>query len=148
MLPHLKKMQGEKDSCSFFLNPEGRCSIHNHRPNICRLFPLGRVYMENDFKYFLQVGACTKSKLGKVKVKKKWIGIENYKENKVFILSWHNFIKGLKFRLKFVRDEQELSDINKYVHEVFFNYSLEEDLDFYKVFEKRLDDAKEKLGVI
>jgi len=145
MLPHLK-MQGAKDSCSF-LNNKGRCSIHNHRPNICRLFPLGRVYMEDDFKYFLQVGACTKPKLGKVKVKK-WIGIENYKENKAFILSWHNFIKALKFRLKFVRDEQELSEINKYIQDTFFKYPLEEDLEFYKVFEVRLKDAKDKLGVI
>ena len=25
--------------------------IHSKRPNICRLFPLGRVYKDNDFKY-------------------------------------------------------------------------------------------------
>lgn len=145
MLPHLK-MQGENERCSF-LNEEGRCTIHAHRPNICRLFPLGRVYMEDDFKYFLQVGACVKPKLGKVKVKK-WIGIENYKENKAFILTWHNFIKALQFRLKFIRDDKALYEINEYLKESFFHYSLVESDDFYSMFENRIKAAKDKLGII
>ncbi|MGL5749424.1 MAG: YkgJ family cysteine cluster protein, partial [Paraclostridium sp.] len=43
-LPYLK-MQDNKN-CSF-LNEEGRCTIHSKRPNICRLFPLGRAYTDN-----------------------------------------------------------------------------------------------------
>lgn len=145
MLPHLK-MQGEAEKCSF-LNEAGRCSIHAHRPNICRLFPLGRIYMEDDFKYFLQVGACVKPKLGKVKVKK-WIGIDNYNKNKAFILSWHNFIKALTFRLKFIRDDQELLEINEYLQDTFFKLALMECEDFYSAFEVRMKEAKDKLGII
>jgi len=78
LLPYLK-MQKSK-YCSF-LNKEGRCMIHSKRPNICRLFPLGRVYKDDDFKYFLQIGNCPKENLKDVKVSK-WLGIENYDENK------------------------------------------------------------------
>ena len=81
-LPYLK-MQDKTKKCSF-LDKEGRCMIHSKRPNICRLFPLGRVYKNNDFKYFLQVGNCPKKDLKYVKVRD-WIGIENYNKNKSYI---------------------------------------------------------------
>ena len=82
-LPYLK-MQDKNKYCSF-LNKEGRCTIHSKRPNICRLFPLGRVYKGDDFKYFLQIGNCPKDNLQEVKVES-WLGIDNYDENKKFIL--------------------------------------------------------------
>ena len=47
-------MNNEKEAC-YFLNEEGRCSIHSFRPGICRLFPLGRFYEEEGFRYFLQI---------------------------------------------------------------------------------------------
>lgn len=142
-LPHLK-MYGEKERCSF-LNLEDRCSIHEFRPNVCRLFPLGRVYEEDDFKYFLQLNACNKSKLGKVKIKK-WIKIDNYKENKKFIITWYKLIKALKFRVKFIRDDDELRIINEDLLDSFYNISIEED--FYKVFFDRLKDTKSRLGIL
>ena len=109
LLPYLKMQDNKR--CSF-LNDEGRCMIHSKRPNICRLFPLGRVYKDDTFKYFLQVGNCPKENLNDVKVRD-WVGIENYDENKKFILDWHKFIKALTFRLKFVRDEEELKEVNQ-----------------------------------
>ena len=141
-LPYLK-MQDKTKNCSF-LDKEGRCMIHSKRPNICRLFPLGRVYKDNDFKYFLQIGNCPKSDLKDVKVRD-WVGIENYNENKKFILEWHNFIKALTFRLKFVRDEKEIDEINKVLLDNFYN--IKED-DFYAAFAKVLPEIKNKLGII
>ena len=111
-LPYLK-MQDENKNCSF-LDKNGRCTIHSKRPNICRLFPLGRAYQDNDFKYFLQVDNCPKDELKDVKVSQ-WINIENYNENKKFILEWYKFIKALTFRLKFVRDEKEIAHINEFL---------------------------------
>lgn len=145
VLPHLK-MQGELERCSF-LNGEDRCIIHGRRPNICRLFPLGRVYVDDDFKYFLQVGNCTKPKLGKVKVKE-WIGIENYDKNKAFILDWYRFIKALTFRLKFVRDDKELNVMNQYLLDTFYRMPLQNGEDFYSAFSRCLPEAKNKLGII
>ncbi len=66
ILPHLK-MTEQSDQCSF-LNEEGRCSIHDARPGFCRMFPLGRLYEDGTFSYFLQVNECPKENKTKVKV--------------------------------------------------------------------------------
>ena len=58
ILPNLK-LAGDSEQCTF-LNGEGRCSIHPHRPGICRLFPLGRYYEEDGFHYILQTHECEK----------------------------------------------------------------------------------------
>ena len=142
-LPYLK-MQDNKN-CSF-LNEKGRCTIHSKRPNICRLFPLGRAYENNDFKYFLQVGNCPKEDLQDVKVSN-WIGIENYDENKHFILEWYKFIKALTFRLKFVRDEEEIKEVNKTLLDMCYGVEIKEE-DFYKEFSKILPKVKSKLGIL
>ena len=43
ILPHLR-LEGPQEGC-LFLNEAGRCSIHPFRPGMCRLFPLGRIYV-------------------------------------------------------------------------------------------------------
>ena len=145
LLPYLK-MEGETEHCSF-LNELGRCSIHGHRPNICRLFPLGRVYENDDFKYFLQVGTCVMPDLKEVKVRE-WIGIVNYDENKTFILAWYKLLKALRFRMKFVYDEAELEEMNKYILDTFYRIEVKEGEDFYTAFFKVLPEAKQRLGII
>lgn len=145
LLPYLKMNDDNKD-CSF-LNKEGRCKIHSKRPNICRLFPLGRVYKEDDFKYFLQIGNCQKEDLKDIKVGQ-WVGIDNYDENKKFILEWYKFIKALTFRLKFVRDEKEIEKINKTLLDNCYRVEIEEGKDFYSTFMKNLPEVKNKLGII
>lgn len=144
LLPHLK-MDGEQERCSF-LDKDDRCSIHGFRPNICRLFPLGRVYEKDDFKYFLQAGACTKSHLSKIKVKK-WIGIQNYAANKTFILAWYQLLKALAFRVKFIRDEQELKAVQEDLLDTFYQIPPDAD-DFYVEFFKRIPEAKNRLGIL
>ena len=42
------------------------------RPGFCRLFPLGRYYTEDGFKYIIQIHECAKKNRSKIKVKK-WI---------------------------------------------------------------------------
>lgn len=145
LLPYLK-MNDDNKNCSF-LNKEGRCIIHSKRPNICRLFPLGRVYKDDDFKYFLQIGNCPKEDLKDIKVSQ-WVGIDNYDENKKFILEWYKFIKALTFRLKFVRDEKEIEEINKTLLDNCYRVEIEEGKDFYSAFMKNLPEVKNKLGII
>ena len=87
ILPHLKMDKG----CSF-LNDEKRCSIHSFRPSICRLFPLGRIYNDKGFNYFLQTGECAIEKRGEIRVEE-WIGIDEYGRHSAFVMKWHRFIK-------------------------------------------------------
>lgn len=143
LLPYLK-MQDKNKYCSF-LNKEGRCMIHSKRPNICRMFPLGRVYKNDDFKYFLQIENCPKDNLEDVKVRD-WLGIKNYYENKKFILEWHKFLKALTFRLKFMRDEKEIEEVNKIILDNFYRIRIEGD--FYNEFMKCLPEVKNRLGII
>ena len=146
LLPYLNMQDDSKKRCSF-LNEEDRCTIHAKRPNICRLFPLGRVYKDDDFKYFLQVGNCSKENLNDVKVKK-WVGIENYDENKKFILDWYKLIKALTFRLKFVMDENEIKEINEILLDEFYRIKIDEEENFYSVFTEKLPNVKYRLGII
>ncbi len=143
-LPHLK-MHGEQERCGF-LDSTDRCAIHGFRPNICRLFPLGRIYEQDDFKYFVQVGACTQPRLAKIKVKK-WIGIQNYTANKAFLLAWHQLLKALAFRVKFIRDAQELKTIQEDLLESFYRIPPDTE-DFYAEFFQRLPEAKNRLGIL
>lgn len=145
LTPYLN-MQKEDGRCSF-LNSENRCSIHAHRPNICRLFPLGRVYEEGDYKYFLQVGSCTKADLKEVKVRD-WIGISDYEQHKAFTLEWYRLLKALTFRLKFVRDEKELEAMNNYLLDTFYHLEVREGEDFCSVFNSCLAVAKNELGIL
>ena len=145
LLPYLK-MQGNNKRCSF-LNKEGRCTIHSKRPNICRLFPLGRAYQNDDFKYFLQVGNCPKENLSEVEVRE-WIGIENYDDNKKFVLEWYKVIKALTFRLKFVKDENTIEEVNQVILDNCYRIETKENENFYSVFLKELPKVKNILGII
>lgn len=145
ILPHLG-MTGDEESCKF-LDLNGRCSIHSHRPNICRLFPLGRIYENGSFKYFLQVGSCQKPVLSDVKVGD-WLGITDYSRNKEFIIDWHNIIKAMNFRMKFVYDDDDLKMLNDIFLDSFYRVESEIDEDFYSIFYRTLPEVKKKLGII
>ena len=93
ILPNLK-MAGPEDKC-IFNNDEGRCSIHKIRPGFCRLFPLGRLYEDHSFRYFLQIHECKKTNRSKIKVKK-WLDTPNIKMYERFIIDWHYFQKAIQ----------------------------------------------------
>lgn len=144
ILPNLR-MAGERDCCTF-LNEAGRCSIHPYRPGICRLFPLGRYYEGDSFRYFLQTGECMKGNRSKIKVKK-WIDTPDLKRNEQFILAWHDFVLALQDRLTAEPDMEAAKRINLYVLEVFFFKGWEENEDFYGQFYERLQAAGAGLGI-
>lgn len=144
-LPHLKSI-GAEEKCSF-LNPEMRCGIHSALPDICRLFPLGRVYDGDDYQYFLQRDACIQSTLLEVHVKT-WLNIPNYTDYHAFILDWYKLQKALAFRLKFVKEEEERCLIQTYLLDTFYRFSVEDYRDFYTAFNSLLPQAKKNLGII
>jgi Fe-S-cluster containining protein len=95
ILPNLKMSEG----CAFLKN--GGCEIHAHRPGICRLFPLGRIYVgrtaeadkktATEFKYFLQTKECPVKNKIEVRVSD-WLGIDDLEKNEAFINKWHRFL--------------------------------------------------------
>ena len=144
ILPHLK-MAGEKEACAF-LNQEGRCSVHAHRPGICRLFPLGRIYENGGFQYFLQIHECKNENRTKVKVKK-WIDTPDLKQNDEFILLWHDFVAEMQERMMKAGDEAVFKKVNMFLLQSFFIEPYQQ-VDFYGQFKARLDKVKTVLNML
>lgn len=143
ILPNLK-MGGERDCC-VFLDGEGRCSVHDFRPGLCRLFPLGRYYEGDSFLYFLQTGECRMGNRSKIKVKK-WIDTPDLKRYDRFILDWHHFVRMLQETLGQEADMEKAKRYNLYVLETFYFRGWKEEDDFYTAFERRLAQARSVLA--
>ena len=141
ILPNLK-MTGEKDCCAF-LDANGRCSIHALRPSMCRIFPLGRIYENGSFQYFLQVNECKKKERTKVKIKK-WIDTPDIVKNEAFINCWHYFLKDVTGKMPSL-PEDVVKQINMYILNAFFVTMYQSNRDFYEQFDERMKVAKEVL---
>ena len=92
ILPNLKMT--ETSDCCAFLDGQNRCAVHDFRPGICRLFPLGRYYELDNFKYFLQVHECKNSHPTKVKIRK-WLEEPELRRQEAYICRWHYFLKDI-----------------------------------------------------
>ncbi len=138
ILPHLA-MSEETGACSF-LNEEGRCSIHAHRPGICRLFPLGRIYENDGFSYFLQVNECVRENRTKEKIKN-WLNTPRLKDYEAFILKWHNYTKEMQ---AFLVGREDAKDWNMLHLQMFYMLPYETE-DFYEEFEVRLAEMRKRM---
>lgn len=138
ILPNLK-MDAGRDSC-VFLDENGRCSIHSLRPGMCRIFPLGRIYENGGFQYFLQIHECKKQSRTKVKIKK-WIDTPDIPKNEWFINRWHYFLKNVSSKLPGL-EQEAMKKIDMYILNVFFMTLYEEKRDFYQQFEERITAAE------
>lgn len=139
ILPNLK-MSSENHACAF-LNTQKRCSIHPYRPGICRIFPLGRVYEQNNFYYILQVHECPKPNKSKIKVSK-WIDTPDLKTNQQFISDWHFFLKDVQRHLLDKYDEAYIKKITLQLLQCFYIEPYNKEEDFYEQFYKRLTQMK------
>lgn len=139
ILPNLK-MTGAEEKCTF-LNEEGRCRIHKFRPGFCRMFPLGRIYEDHGFQYFLQVHECRQELKTKVKISK-WLDVPNLKNYEAFISEWHYFLKDVEIILEKFQDDESIKKIAMYLLKIFYLTPYHTDDDFYPQFQERLEKAK------
>ncbi len=137
ILPHIK-MNGEKKGC-LFLNEEKRCSVHAHRPSVCRLFPLGRLYEGTGFSYILQKDECAVTERGDVRIRD-WIGIEPLEEHEAFIRKWHKFLGLQRKRLNEASPELR-HELSKALLRIFYLTAWEED--FFSQVPQRMREAGE-----
>lgn len=138
ILPNLK-MAGEEEKCTF-LDPQGRCGIHSIRPGFCRLFPLGRIYENRSFRYFLQIHECRKENRTKVKVRK-WIDTPDFGQYEKFVSDWHYFLKDLSEGMKAKNDQECMKAINMYILNHFYIAPYMDREGFYPQFYRRLEEA-------
>lgn len=135
--PHLRMR--EKEGC-VFLNPEGRCSIHGHRPGFCRMFPMGRIYQEQGFKYFVQVHECPYPNKTKVKLRK-WLGIPALESYERYIREWHAFVREVVRIIEETENQEIIKKLNMYVLNQFYVNRYDIRKDFYPQFYGRLTEA-------
>lgn len=133
ILPALA-MEGSEEKCGF-LNEQGRCSIHNIRPGICRLFPLGRIYREDGFDYFLQVNECSRQRRTKVKVRQ-WIDTAGFPEYDAFVMEWHDKIKSLQNEVAGMSDE-DVKALNMDMLNRYYIKAYSDSKSFYEQFMER-----------
>lgn len=149
ILPNLK-IRADGQGCAF-LSDEGRCTIHNHRPGFCRMFPMGRIYQEDGFQYFLQIHECSYPNKTKVKLKK-WLGIPELSRYEAYINKWHAFQKSVQSVIKNAENEAIIKQLNMYLLNQFFvkKYKAASESvmsDFYEEFEVRLAQADGMLQI-
>lgn len=141
ILPNLK--MGSDERCGF-LNEANKCQIHEFRPGICRLFPLGRYYEDGDFKYFLQIHECHERPQVKVKIKN-WLEEPELSKQEHFIRRWHYFLLDVQKKM----DEKENDDFRKKISmlilQSFYLEPYEKTEDFFDVFEKRLSQTEKMI---
>jgi len=136
VLPNLA-MNGPEEACCF-LNEKGRCSVHAFRPGICRLFPLGRVYEGDSFRYFLQIHECRNQNRTKVKVRK-WIDTPDFARYERYIADWHGFLKAREQEVLRDLGSEEAKRICMEVLNRFYFTPYDGERDFYGQFYERLE---------
>lgn len=140
ILPNIAMKEGEE--CCSFLNEKGRCKIHDYRPGFCRLFPLGRYYEEQGFRYFIQKEECPLTNRSKMKIKQ-WLGIEHIKKYEAFVLQWHDLLKSCQSVIQKAENEAVQKEVCMGLLTIFFTIPYEKD-DFYSQFALRCQDFTEK----
>lgn len=136
ILPNLR-MSGEGEACAF-LDAQGRCSIHALRPGICRIFPLGRIYENGAFRYFLQTKEC-RAVRSKIKVSK-WIDTPMQDRNRAFVTDWHYLLGDVEERLRQSEDDIFKKNLNMLLLQNFFLMPYDGKRDFYEQYEERKED--------
>ncbi len=139
ILPHMK-MDGEKRGCRF-LDEHKRCSIHEARPGICRLFPLGRLYEEGGMCYILQKDECAVQPRGPLLIRD-WIGIEPLEEYEAYILKWHRFLGLQKKRLAKASEELQ-KELQKDLLRIFYLRGWQEETFFQEISERMREASAE-----
>lgn len=137
--PKLKIREG--GAGCVLLSEEGRCTIHNDRPGFCRMFPMGRIYEENGFKYFLQVHECPYPNKTKVKLRK-WLGISGLEKYEEYVCSWHFFIKDMQEIVAGTENEAISKNLNMYLLRQFYVNRYDALREFYEQFYERMNEAK------
>ncbi len=141
--PHLY-VRPEGEGC-IFLGKDGRCTIHDSRPGFCRMFPMGRIYEDGDFRYFLQVRECAYPNKTKVKLKK-WLGIPELGRYEQFVKDWHFFLKRVQRTVEEAENDTVIKRVNLFVLNQFYvkPYDTKEETGpgFYEPFYERLEAAE------
>lgn len=150
ILPHMAMR--EKDAACYFLGLGNECTIHEARPGMCRLFPLGRNYRpDGGFDYFVVENACDIAGRSKVRISD-WLGIRDLPSYTAFVRDWHGLLKKCREAIHAASadgsaDDSYASALSSFLLKVFYQTPFPaEDRAFYEAFRTRLAAAEDAVS--
>lgn len=134
ILPNIKP-QPSTGGCGY-LDEKGLCTIHDFRPGFCRLFPLARVYDDNEIYYINQIHECPYDEGIKIKVKK-WIGTENFASYEKYISEYHKLKRHFEDMIAKESDDSVIKTLCMKFLNTLFVMPYDTDGNFYSQFMAR-----------
>ena len=109
----------------------------------CRMFPLGRLYEDGTFSYFLQVNECPKENKTKVKVRR-WLDTPELGKYEAFTTKWHYYLKEKQNAARESEDDAFRQQISMNILKLFYLLPYDGNTDFYTQFAARMELAADK----
>ena len=106
----------------------------------CRMFPLGRLYENGTFSYFLQVSECLKENKTKVKVRR-WLDTPEIGKYEAFTNEWHYYLKEKQNEARRTEDDALRQQISMGILKLFYLLPYDTKTDFYAQFAARMEAA-------
>ena len=155
------KMKGRIKKCPFLENR--KCSIHEAKPAVCELFPLGRIgdgKADGKVSYFLQPLDCGKK--DEVHTVREWLSGSGLKESEEWFFEWQAAIAVLSKKMRSIfldPGEDVLKDKDKaekilliggevekaLIATIYLNYDM--DKEFLPQFKENLNEATNMLDM-
>ena len=110
------------------------------RGRLCRMFPLGRLYENGTFSYFLQVSECPKENKTKVKVRR-WLDTPELGKYEAFTNEWHYYLKEKQNEARRTEDDALQQQISMGILKLFYLLPYDTKTDFYAQFAARMEAA-------
>ena len=111
-------------SCS--LLRKGRCMVHQDKPAVCALFPLGRYsdLRDGSFHYFINPMSCQYGKTdGKVRTLQEWLDEFNICETETLTAAWNRLVGGItRVTFKMKKEKIEGPLLNALLGALYLDY--------------------------
>ena len=116
--------EGEDHACVFL--KDGRCSVYEARPQVCRMYPFGAAPGERgrDFNYCLFTEQPHHFGNGSVKVKD-WLGANFSKESRAFLKAHYQALPVLGKAIRSLGEQGYKRLAFKILYYLYFGYDLE-----------------------
>jgi len=139
LLPHLN-FSYNNGACPFLHNT-GRCSIHAHRPGLCRLFPLARLIDNGTIQYLLQIHECPCETTPKTKIKK-WLELPDIERYEAYLIHWNDILIHTRRQLAAATGQAELTAITTEFLRTYYFTPYDTTRSFYEQWEQRVNSVQ------
>ena len=120
---------GPKDTCPLLVN--GRCSVHDCKPTVCALYPLGRVIVNKEsgepvdgdaelqVKYIINDYSCGSA--ARVNTVRSWLARFGIAEHDEFFILWNRVIIRLGLAIRELESKSFLERIMHLLWDIIFS---------------------------